>query len=45
VVFHVRFFRYPRIHSLGMSAYLQPLVEQDSLSAFSTASRVSPVRF
>ena len=45
VVFHVRFFRYPRIHSLGMSAYLQPLVEQDSLIAFSTASRVSPVRF
>jgi hypothetical protein len=25
--------------------YLQPQVEQDSLRAFSTASRVSPVRF
>jgi hypothetical protein len=45
VVFHVRFFQYSRVRSLGMSAYLQPQVEQDSLTAFSTASRVSPVRF
>jgi hypothetical protein len=27
------------------AAYLQQQVEQDSLTAFSTASRVSPVRF
>ena len=35
----------PRKHSLGMSTYLQPQVGHDSLSTFSTASRVSPVRF
>ena len=28
-----------------LAAYLQQQVEQDSLTAFSTASRVSPVRF
>jgi hypothetical protein len=45
VAFHVWFFRYSRIRRLGMSAYLQPQAMEDSLIAFSTASRVSPVRF
>src|ERR1017187_9261473 len=41
------FFAYGRLCRLGMSAYLQPQpqVGEDSLITFSTASRVSPVRF
>jgi hypothetical protein len=37
-------FWYSRNRTLGMSAYLQPQMEQDALIAFSIASRLSPVR-
>ena len=45
VVFHRWSVRHECLHSLGTSLYLQPQVGQVSLRAFSTASRVSPVRF
>jgi hypothetical protein len=35
----------PYLPPARLTAYLQQQVEQDSLTAFSTASRVSPVRF